>query len=199
MPRPCKKACCKNLYNPYERPTRNLFKCRFPNCGQSFKYKSVLTLHEFKEHTQEKSKPVAYVKPFTQLALVSLDEAEEQDTNLDLLKESRGTLENIKKTHKNSNLLKNDKTPKLVLNDILAPHRYIVKSTGVFSCPICQHETTPGAIYSHIKSKHKTILKFVKPKVQCIKCGILHHSNGISKHKKSCKSKRKENILSICY
>ena len=199
MPRPCKKPCCKNLYSPYQRPTRNLFKCKFPNCGQSFKYKSVLTLHEFKEHTQEKSKPVAYVKPFVQLAVVPLIETEEQNMDIDLSKEITNSPQKVTGTYAKVNLLSNDKTPKLVLNDILAPQNYIVKSTDKFTCPICKHEGSPGGMYEHMKTKHKSIVKLVKPRIQCIKCGVLHHPHSVSAHKRNCKPKRKETLLSICY
>ena len=199
MPRPCKKPCCKNLYSPYQRPTRNLFKCKFPNCGQSFKYKSVLTLHEFKEHTQEKSKPVAYVKPFTQLAVVPLVETEKHNTDIDLSKEIKNIPQKVTEAYTKVDLLKNDKTPKLVLNDILAPQHYIVKSTDTFTCPICKYQGVPGAMYNHMKTKHKSVFKLVKLRVQCSECGLLHHPNSIKNHKRSCKSKRKETLLSICY
>ena len=171
MPRPCKKSCCKNLYNPYKRPTGMLFICEIDNCGELFKFKSVLQLHQIKVHEEKTVKPIANVKPFNQLAIMPLTE-----------------------TIVNDKQLRNDKTVRLVIKDIFAPENYIADDYGKFTCPICAKQMKPGSMNYHFKTYHKQLVKFVEPKVKCSNCNDLIKPQAYYAHRRSCRTK----LLAIC-
>ena len=171
MPRPCKKSCCKNLYNPYKRPIGMVFICRIDNCGQPFKFESFLRLHQFKAHDENKLKPIARVKPFNQLAIAPPIEKVKVDKQLG-----------------------NDKNVELVIKDILAPENYIANDCEKFTCPICAKQMMPGSMNYHFQRYHKQIVKFIEPKIKCSKCYGLIGPNLFYAHKRSCRTK----LLAIC-
>ena len=159
----------QNRFNPYgfvcfQQPTK-MFKCSIDQCGAIFPYKSVLQVHQMKEHMNDsrfKKLEVAIVKPIMRVAPLSSAVSPQKMTTL------------------------LTKQPKIVLKDILAKEHYILDEHDQFKCPVCDKSMASKSIVSHLtKSNHKSLLKFIKPRVKCADCSELVHPHHLHRHKRT--------------
>ena len=155
MPKLCSSQ--KQRYNPYQQSMEK-FKCNIDACGEIFPYKSVLQVHQIKNHLNDsrfKQRKVAIVKPFS-LA---------QRTDKTLAKQAQ-----------------------IIIKDILAKEHYIVDEHAKFTCPVCGKSTSARSMPIHLYAFHKSLTKHVKMKVKCSDCSNLVHPQYLTTHKRtSCK------------
>ena len=133
---------------PYQEPTKT-FKCNIDKCCASFPYKSVLRVHQMKQHVNDlrfKQPQIAIVEPFTRIASLSLISWPQKKTTFPA------------------------KQPTIILRDILAKEHYTLDEHDEFNCPVCDKSTTSKSMIDHLYSKHKSLVKLIKPKVRCTDC-----------------------------